>query len=177
MSTIELGCSEFEDNPHFDLMGINGDACFVRLKRLGAICKLHGRPTEFMLAQIAPLTWWREHFPKRTGWMSASSAFVRAAARKGFYDEAGIARRRIADEKRAAQPAPVITENGLPAALVVKETKTYFHVRCPFCGDEHRHGAPLLGARVPHCSMNYPGIGNYEIVRGDPVRSKTLAAA
>ncbi|TAM06382.1 MAG: hypothetical protein EPN70_05930 [Paraburkholderia sp.] len=180
MSATELEHAALSDNEHFEILGINGESYFVRQKRLGAVVKLRGTPNRFMLAQVAPLTWWDRHFPKRPGWrdeLAAAKSFViHASAAKGRYDEAEIARRRMAAEKRAAQPAPVLTKNGLPAAIVVGETATHFRVKCPHCGDVHVHGA-RLGPRVPHCAMTYPGIGNYEIVRGDPVRSKMLEAA
>ncbi|MGF6758237.1 hypothetical protein [Paraburkholderia sp. GAS42] len=175
--TSEVIEQRLESNQYFELLGHNGDAVFMRHARSGSVVKLRGKLTPFMLAQVAPMTWWERNFPKRPGWhdkLTAAKSFViHAAYRMGLYDEEGIARRRIADEKLAAQPAPVITGNGLPAALVVKETKTHFHVRCPFCGDEHQHGAPLLGARVPHCSMNYPGgLPDYELVRDSVARAK-----
>lgn len=171
MSTYELEHAVFDNNPHFDILGFNGDSVFVRPKHIDSVFKLRGKPTEWMLSLIAPGAWWRSIWPKRTKGMSASSAFVHAAYRAGLYDEVGIARRRIADEKRAAQPAPVLTESGLPAAFIVSETATHCRVKCPFCGDEHVHGA-RLGPRVPHCAMNYQGIGNYEIVRGDVASRK-----
>ena len=71
MSTYEVDYAVLDENPHFDLLGFNGDAVFVRQKRFGSICKLRGKPTDFMLAQIAPLAWWRSCFPNRTRAMSA----------------------------------------------------------------------------------------------------------
>ncbi|RZF23769.1 hypothetical protein EVC45_42390 [Paraburkholderia sp. UYCP14C] len=164
------------DNEHFEVLGINGDAVFVRQKRLGAVVKLRGTPNRFMLAQVAPTTWWDRHFPKRPGWRdklaAAKSFIIHASAAKGHYDEEGIARRRMADEKRAAQPAPVLTASGLPAAFVIGEKDGYFYVRCPHCGGTHVHGAPLLGPRVPHCSMSYPGLPDYELVRRSVASTK-----
>lgn len=169
MSTYEVDYAGLESNQYFELLGHSGDAVFMRHARSGSVVKLRGKLTPFMLAQVAPMTWWERNFPKRPGWRDkltdAKSFVVHAAYRIGLYNEEGIARRRIADEKRAAQPAPVMTKNGLPAAFVVSETATHFRVKCPHCGDEHVHGA-RPGPRVPHCAMNYPGIGNYEIVRG-----------
>jgi hypothetical protein len=172
MSTYEVDYALLDENPYFDLLGYNGDAVFVRHARGGSVFKLRGTLNEWMLSFIAPLAWWQEVLPKGKRGMPASSAFVRAAFRKGFYDEVGIAQRRIADEKRAAQAAPVMTENGLPVAFVVKETKTHLHVKCPFCGDVHVHGAPLLGPRLPHCRPLYPGIGDYELVRRSVASTK-----
>lgn len=154
-----------QDNEHYSLLGHSGDAFFVRLKCSGSVAKLCGKPASWMLSLVAPRSWWSsfgfvEH-PGRGAKLTAAMAFVLAAQRKGAHDE----QRRIADEKRAAQPAPVLTESGLPAAFILSETATHSSVKCPFCGDVHVHGAPLLGPRVPHCRPLYLDIGDYELVR------------
>ena len=42
----------------------------------------------------------------------------------------------------------------------LSESEQYWEVvECPYCGLEHRHGAPLLGLRCSHCSS-----GEYELV-------------
>lgn len=176
MSTTAEQFAMLQDNEHYSLLGHSDDAFFVRLKCSGSVAKLCGKPDSWMLSLVAPRSWWSslgfvEH-PGRGAKRTAAMAFVLAAHRKGPHDE----QRRIADEKRAAQPAPVMTKNGLPAAFVVDETPTHFRVRCPFCGDEHVHGA-RLGPRVPHCAMTYQDVGDYELVRGDPVRGNILKAA
>lgn len=177
MSTPQTECDELEQNEYFDLLGRSGDDFFVRLKGSGSVVRFVGRPSNWALAWIAPPSWWRSRWSLRGRGMTMQRAFALACTRRGPYAAEDIARQRIAAEKRAAQPAPVLTENGLPAAFIVGETAKHFRVKCPYCGDVHVHGAPRLGPRVPHCAMNYPGIGDYEIVQGDPVRGKMLEAA
>lgn len=163
--------ARLEDNTHFELLGFYRDTYFVRSQASRSVVKLRGFPNKFMLAQIAPLSWWQSQLPPRPvprDWQAAAFSFTQASARKGLYDEVGIAQRQAADGKRAAQPAPLITKNGLPAAIIVRETRDYLYVKCPFCGGVHPHGAPLLGPRVPGCARSYPGIGEYEIVRAMP---------
>jgi hypothetical protein len=165
----------FDQNEYFEPLGHQGGDFLVRLRHSGSTVRFVGRPNNWMLALIAPLSWWRSRWSLRGRGTTAQQAFVRACMLRGPCPAEAIARR-IADEKRAAQPAPTMTERGLPAAYVVAETPTYFRVKCPVCGDEHVHGA-RLGPRVPHCAMNYPGVGDYEIVRGNSVRGKILQAA
>jgi hypothetical protein len=57
----------------------------------------------------------------------------------------------------------------LPRADIVKETKDYFYVHCPHCGEIHKHGA-ALGPRVPHCWGTHPGRPHYVITRPDRSR-------
>lgn len=170
MSTPQTERDELDLNKYFEPLGYSGDDFVVRLKSSGSTVRFVGQPNNWALGWIAPMSWWRSNWSLCGRGTTAQQAFVRACARRGPYPAEAIARR-IADEKRAAQPAPVLTERGLPAAYIVAETATYLRVKCPVCGDEHVHGA-RLGPRVPHCAMNYPDISNYEIVRRSVASTK-----
>lgn len=53
-----------------------------------------------------------------------------------------------------------MSESPKIARVRLSESKRYWVVvECPYCGLEHRHGAPLLGLRCSHCSS-----GDYELV-------------
>ncbi|MFP3604689.1 hypothetical protein [Paraburkholderia sp. SIMBA_053] len=164
MSMPETERDALDQNEYFETLGYSGDDFLVRLKSSGSTVRFIGRPNNWMLSLIAPMSWWSSRWSLRGRGTTAQRAFVRACSRRGPYAEEAIARR-IADEKRAAQPAPVLTESGLPAAVIVAETGGYFHVQCPHCGGVHRHGAGLLGRRVPHCWGLYPDASDYELVR------------
>ncbi|QIE29768.1 hypothetical protein [Caballeronia sp. SBC2] len=160
------------DNDFFEPLGFTKDAQFVRNKRFNSVLKLSGKINQFMLNQIAPLSFWRNDFGKTskdTGLSEAREFLQRACAERGVYDEEGIAKRKLWNAKRAEQPAPVIAASGLPSAFIVKQKGEYVYVKCPFCGELHKHGGAELGARLPHCWMHYADIGNYELVRpGSP---------
>lgn len=49
-------------NEHFTALGVLDGSYFVRHQSTGATVKLRGIPNKFMLAQIAPLSWWDAHF-------------------------------------------------------------------------------------------------------------------
>ncbi len=54
-----------------------------------------------------------------------------------------------------------------PPVAKVRRSKSGIHwviEECPYCGEEHRHGAPLLGLRCSHCSS-----GSYELVPIDTI--------
>jgi hypothetical protein len=46
-----------------------------------------------------------------------------------------------------------------PAELVADHGLWYWRVRCPYCGEQHRHGGsedvPPAGVRVAHCHLPY----------------------
>lgn len=55
------------DNEYFECLGMGEDTCFVRVKRFDSVCKLAGKINQFMLNQIAPLSFWRSNFQRRRG--------------------------------------------------------------------------------------------------------------
>lgn len=166
------------DNEYFECLGMGEDTCFVRVKRFDSVCKLTGKINQFMLNQIAPLSFWRANFPakEKRGGLTASRWFLRSAcAERGYYNEERIQHRKLWDTKRAEQPAPVIAESGLPTAFVVEDMGDRLRVKCPHCGELHVHGGPELGARVPHCQLHYGDLPNYELVRQVTARKKKAA--
>jgi hypothetical protein len=65
--------------------------------------------------------------------------------------------------------ARAITTDELPHAVIVKETFNRYFVRCPHCGDLHKHGKPLPGewaprTRAPHCGWKTRGLSDYLLV-------------
>ena len=59
--------------------------------------------------------------------------------------------------------------NEPPRVARVRRSRSGVHwvvVECPYCGSEHRHGAPKLGIRWSHCSSAgfFELGGSYELV-------------
>lgn len=154
------------DNPYIAPLGHEDGDLFVTLKSSGSSVRFIGRLTHEMLLWVAPASWWRANWPQRGRGTTALQALERACNRQGPYPGTAIAAKTLAAAKRAAQPAPVLTASGNPAALIERETKTHYFVRCPHCGDEHMHGAPNLGTRRPPCARHYGDVADYELVRG-----------
>ncbi|QIE29648.1 hypothetical protein [Caballeronia sp. SBC2] len=103
------------DNDFFEPLGVHEGAQFVRNKRFNSVLKLSGKINRFMLNQIAPLSFWQNNFEgtsKDTGLSEARAFLQRACEERGFYDEQGIAERKLWNAKRAEQPAPVIAASG-----------------------------------------------------------------
>jgi hypothetical protein len=162
-------------NEYFEPLGFKGNSYLVLNKRLNSVFKLTGRLSDFMIAQIAPLAWWRKVAPqtrKNAGLAEAREFFRQMCAERGVYDEEFIKERNMWAAKRAAQPAPVIAASGLPTAFIIEQKGEYVRVKCPYCGDLHVHGGAVLGARVPHCWAHYDDIGDYELVRPESPKKK-----